>query len=370
MSLNDPKSCLPCAGMDQSHLLALDSLPESVQKRIPLWILADDRKSISRTFIARNFQAALDAVNAMGVIAEEQSHHPDFHLTSYRKLHIVVSTHKLGGLTENDFVLAELLDQVKIDYSPKWLCEHRQAHASTLLVNFHDACMYGRDLALLDSPTEWLNSDCIHFALKEVQVWLEEKGQTDTLLLDPSQIAFLMFQCHEEDDFQDFCRGCQNFHGVSRLLIPVNDTLTSSSWAMAGKGTHWSLLLLERDDAPDHDYVAGYHFDSMPTSGNLPVAQAVANKVVWASAGRFGSSVSVVVQSCQTPMQVNGYDCGVHVIMAAKEIAFLEKDCRKDKPQVYEARLLQHLGTNDNSTLNFRKNVASRIRNLAARFHV
>lgn len=116
--------------MDESHLLPLATIPNLVANRVPLWQLSDDSKSISRTLVARNFQAALDAMNAMGVIAEEQSHHPDFHLTSYRQLQIVVSTHKLGGLTENDLVLAEFLDQVPIDYSPKWLRENPAAKDS------------------------------------------------------------------------------------------------------------------------------------------------------------------------------------------------------------------------------------------------
>ena len=115
--------------MDESHLLKVDEeLPKIIHERLlGLWVLAPDGKSISRAFVARNFQAALDAINAMGAIAEEESHHPDFHLTSYRQLEIVVSTHKLGGLTENDLVLAELLNKVPIDYSPKWLREHPEA---------------------------------------------------------------------------------------------------------------------------------------------------------------------------------------------------------------------------------------------------
>ena len=128
----EKKVCVPCSGMDESHLLPLATLPDLVTKRLPLWELAEDSKSISRTFIARHFQAALNAMNDMGKIAEEQSHHPDFHLTAYRQVQIVVATHKLGGLTETDLVLAELLDQVPIDYSPKWLRENPAAKNTAL----------------------------------------------------------------------------------------------------------------------------------------------------------------------------------------------------------------------------------------------
>ena len=64
----------------------------------------------------------------MGAIAERESHHPDFHLTNYRDVEITLWTHKLGGITENDLKLAEMLDnEVKIEYSPKWLKAHPEA---------------------------------------------------------------------------------------------------------------------------------------------------------------------------------------------------------------------------------------------------
>ena len=127
LSSEGTKACIPCAGMDESHLLPLATLPDLVSNRLPLWALAEDGKSISRTLVARNFQAALDAMNDMGVIAEEQSHHPDFHLTSYRNVQVDIYTHSLGGITENDLILAQALDEVDVDYSPKWLKEHPEA---------------------------------------------------------------------------------------------------------------------------------------------------------------------------------------------------------------------------------------------------
>ena len=82
---------------------------------------------ISKSLVAKTFQAALDALNEMGAIAEREGHHPDFHLTSYRNVQIDLFTHSLQGITENDLTLAELLDQVPIEYSPKWLKEHPAA---------------------------------------------------------------------------------------------------------------------------------------------------------------------------------------------------------------------------------------------------
>ena len=78
--------------------------------------------AISRKFTARNFQSALDCINAMGNVAEREGHHPDFHLTSYRNVEVVLYTHSLGGVSANDVALAKMLDEeVDVDYSPKWL---------------------------------------------------------------------------------------------------------------------------------------------------------------------------------------------------------------------------------------------------------
>lgn len=62
---------------------------------------------------------------AAGRIAEERGHHPDLHLTSYRNMSIVVYSHGLSALTDNDFNLCQAIDAgVKVGYSPKWLREH------------------------------------------------------------------------------------------------------------------------------------------------------------------------------------------------------------------------------------------------------
>merc|ERR1711971_1531823 len=94
----------------------------------PMWKVIDG--AISRKFTAKNFQAALDFINAAGRIAEEQGHHPDLHITSYRDVEVVLYTHSIKGLTVNDFALATKLDEVKVLYSPKWLKEHPEAAAS------------------------------------------------------------------------------------------------------------------------------------------------------------------------------------------------------------------------------------------------
>ena len=51
----------------------------------------------------------------------------DRHLTDYRTVEVVVSTHSVGGLTMLDLILAAKLDEVDVEYSPKWLREREAA---------------------------------------------------------------------------------------------------------------------------------------------------------------------------------------------------------------------------------------------------
>ena len=86
---------------------------------------------ITRSFITKDFQCALDCINVMGEIAERESHHPNLHLTDYRSVKINIWTHKLGGITEADLTSAWLFDkEVKIVYSPKWLRGHPEAKST------------------------------------------------------------------------------------------------------------------------------------------------------------------------------------------------------------------------------------------------
>ena len=49
-----------------------------------------------------------------------EGHHPDLHLESYRCVRCVLTTHAVGGLTLPDFILAAKLDELPVEYSPKW----------------------------------------------------------------------------------------------------------------------------------------------------------------------------------------------------------------------------------------------------------
>jgi 4a-hydroxytetrahydrobiopterin dehydratase len=70
-----------------------------------------DNHHLEKTYRLRNFAEALELVNRIGAIAEQQKHHPDLYL-AWAKVVVTVWTHKIDGLTESDFVLAAKCDTV------------------------------------------------------------------------------------------------------------------------------------------------------------------------------------------------------------------------------------------------------------------
>ncbi len=76
-------------------------------KKVPEWEL--DKKKIERTFEFDDFTGAIDFVNLVAEISEEQEHHPDIDIR-YNKVKLSVYTHNKNGLTELDFQLAERID--------------------------------------------------------------------------------------------------------------------------------------------------------------------------------------------------------------------------------------------------------------------
>ena len=78
------------------------------------WQLTGQSRSISRKFLMKDFSAAITLMKAILPIAQAEDHHPDLHLTDFRKLQIILYTHDVGGLSLNDFILA-----AKIEALPK-----------------------------------------------------------------------------------------------------------------------------------------------------------------------------------------------------------------------------------------------------------
>jgi 4a-hydroxytetrahydrobiopterin dehydratase len=81
---------------------------------LPEWKLTPDGQRIRREWRAKDFATALDFINRVGQIAEQEDHHPDLHLVGYRNVAIEIWTHAVNGLTENDFILAAKIDTLPV----------------------------------------------------------------------------------------------------------------------------------------------------------------------------------------------------------------------------------------------------------------
>jgi 4a-hydroxytetrahydrobiopterin dehydratase len=101
------KQCVPCRGGVPP--LAREAI-EALLPQVAGWQVVRGHHLV-RAFPYPDFRSALDFVNRVGARAEEQGHHPDVYL-SWGKVEIHIWTHKIDGLTENDFILAAKINRL------------------------------------------------------------------------------------------------------------------------------------------------------------------------------------------------------------------------------------------------------------------
>lgn len=106
------KRCVPCEGGIPP--LAAEQVRQYLGG-LPDWKLTADAQRIRREWRVKDFLTALDFFQRIGRIAEEEDHHPDLHVTGYRNVAVELWTHAVGGLTENDFILAAKIDQLPVE---------------------------------------------------------------------------------------------------------------------------------------------------------------------------------------------------------------------------------------------------------------
>ena len=101
------RQCVPCRG----GVPPLQG--EALRKfsaELPDWKVIEEHH-LAKSFAFPDFRRALDFVNRVGEVAEQQGHHPDLML-SWGKVDVVIFTHKIRGLTESDFILGAKIDRV------------------------------------------------------------------------------------------------------------------------------------------------------------------------------------------------------------------------------------------------------------------
>lgn len=103
------KKCVSCEGGAKplSRTDAQDYLDE-----VSGWIIDSESKKIFKEFKFKDFIGAINFVECVADIAEMESHHPDIHVY-YNKVVLELWTHAIGGLSENDFIVAAKVDAMK-----------------------------------------------------------------------------------------------------------------------------------------------------------------------------------------------------------------------------------------------------------------
>ena len=102
--------CVPCeGGMDPMNKADAESM---LGFHVKDWMLDTAARNISKKFVFNDFKHALGFINKVGEIAENEGHHPDIYLTDYKFVTVHLSTHAIGGLSQNDFIVAAKINNI------------------------------------------------------------------------------------------------------------------------------------------------------------------------------------------------------------------------------------------------------------------
>lgn len=104
------QTCIPCEGGVPP--LAKDVV-DRLWAELSGWELAKNGGSLAKDLVFKDFDKAMDFVNMVADLAEAQGHHPDIDIR-YNKVRLSLSTHAIGGLSVNDFILAAKIDAIKL----------------------------------------------------------------------------------------------------------------------------------------------------------------------------------------------------------------------------------------------------------------
>jgi len=105
------KKCAACEG--NMPKLTKAEAQEQV-KALSGWQVTHDGQRIRKNWTMKDFMAGIEFFNDVAKLAESEDHHPDLHLEGYRNAWIETWTHAVGGLSENDFVLAAKIDRLPV----------------------------------------------------------------------------------------------------------------------------------------------------------------------------------------------------------------------------------------------------------------
>lgn len=173
-----------------------------------------------------------------------------------------------------------------------------------MILSYNDVVLRRSDLDILSGP-KFLNDRIIDFYFSYISLSYPSE---DISLISPS-IAFWIANCPDIESLKDFVTPL-NLYKKKIILFPINN---NNDMSMAEGGTHWSLLVYERESNlfVHHDSCNELNADS-------------AKNLYRAVAGYVGDADTVSscnYSECQkSPQQKNGYDCGLYTLAIAKAI--------------------------------------------------
>ena len=101
------RKCVPCrGGVPPLKGEEVSKLSAQLQG----WEVVNEHH-LKKTYKFKDFREALVFVDRVGNLAEEEGHHPDI-CFGWGWAEITIWTHKIGGLSESDFILAAKIDQL------------------------------------------------------------------------------------------------------------------------------------------------------------------------------------------------------------------------------------------------------------------
>lgn len=182
---------------------------------------------------------------------------------------------------------------------------------ATQVLNYHDVQLYESDVALF-AARQWLNDNALNFYLQYVYhsrcLAAGARGE-EVLFVDPAVVSCLLWQCDEEDEYEELARGL-GLAGKRLWLVPVSDNAS-----LGGASSHWSLLVFEAEKQrfEHYDSSAGHNSEAAER-----VAREVETLLRVSAPGMPDGSGRVVVNVRDAPQQTNGYDCGMYVLFVAE----------------------------------------------------
>lgn len=189
--------------------------------------------------------------------------------------------------------------------------------ADEQILSYNDVVLRQSDLDIL-SGSYFLNDRIIEFYLS----YLSSGYPSQDILLVPPSIAFWITNCPNTESLKDFLEPLK-LPDKKLVLFPVND---NDDVSLAEGGSHWSLLAYERNA---NVFVHHDSYGGINKRHALQLYKAVVGFIDAAAHAKY-------MELGDSPQQINGYDCGLYVMVIAKVICHWNESCdHKDRDDLW-----------------------------------